>query len=264
MRKMLAMLVAAALLASAAPVALSERAPLTLEGFVTELVEDGFVMEDRLLGAVLLNVDEYTALDGVLADGAIEVGQYVFVEYDGRLTRSLPPQAHADKVGCYVLEGVAGEAVEGGVLLRGDPVFGDVLVRLDMARDHVFLGAPLTVYYNGVMALSLPGQVGASAVVVPALEGTAGDVDDGGLTLTADDGAKYRVEWDENTIFGALAAGEADALTDGQGISADGESGEADAPAPVDGDRVRVYFGGDYLSDERDAVLALEAIVLKP
>ena len=62
-------------------------------------------MEDIELGSVLLNVDETTVMDGILAEGDIEVGQYVFVEYDGRLTRSLPPQAHADRVGCYRLTG---------------------------------------------------------------------------------------------------------------------------------------------------------------
>ena len=73
---------------------------LALEGLVTEVLEQGFVMEDIELGSVLLNVDETTVMDGILAEGDIEVGQYVFVEYDGRLTRSLPPQAHADRVGC--------------------------------------------------------------------------------------------------------------------------------------------------------------------
>lgn len=71
-----------------------------LEGLVTELVDGGFIMEDQELGQVLLNVDATTVLDGILADGEIEVGQYVIVDYDGRMTRSIPPQAHADRVGC--------------------------------------------------------------------------------------------------------------------------------------------------------------------
>ena len=79
--------------AGPAPLALlaEENEPDTLlEGLVTEVLEQGFVMEDIELGSVLLNVDETTVMDGILAEGDIEVGQYVFVEYDGRLTRSFP------------------------------------------------------------------------------------------------------------------------------------------------------------------------------
>lgn len=102
-----------------------------LEGLVTEVLEQGFVMEDIELGSVLLNVDETTVMDGILAEGDIEVGQYVFVEYDGRLTRSLPPQAHADRVGCYRLTGTVDLSLSMGVLLTGDPIFGDVIIRVD-------------------------------------------------------------------------------------------------------------------------------------
>ena len=119
-----------------------------LEGLVTEVLEQGFVMEDIELGSVLLNVDETTVMDGILAEGDIEVGQYVFVEYDGRLTRSLPPQAHADRVGCYRLTGTVDLSPSMGVLLTGDPTFGDVIIRVDGSMPHLYQGMPITVYYN--------------------------------------------------------------------------------------------------------------------
>ena len=142
-----------------------------LEGLVTEVLEQGFVMEDIELGSVLLNVDETTVMDGILAEGDIEVGQYVFVEYDGRLTRSLPPQAHADRVGCYRLTGKVDLSLSMGVLLTGDPTFGDVIIRVDGSMPHLYQGMPITVYYNGVMAMSYPGQVTARHIVVPELTG---------------------------------------------------------------------------------------------
>ena len=101
-----------------------------LEGLVTEVLEQGFVMEDIELGSVLLNVDETTVMDGILAEGDIEVGQYVFVEYDGRLTRSLPPQAHADRVGCYRLTGTVDLSLSMGVLLTGDPLTSETVTAL--------------------------------------------------------------------------------------------------------------------------------------
>ena len=118
-----------------------------LEGLVTEVLEQGFVMEDIELGSVLLNVDETTVMDGILAEGDIEVGQYVFVEYDGRLTRSLPPQAHADRVGCYRLTGTVDLSLSMGILLTGDPTFGDVIIRVDGSMPHLYQGMPITVYY---------------------------------------------------------------------------------------------------------------------
>ena len=296
MNKWIAVLLTLMLLTVAAAPAIAEQNALTLEGFVTELVEGGFIMEDVALGQIMLNTDETTVWDGILQEEAVAAGQYVFVQYDGKTTRSIPPQAHADKVGCYVLNGTAGEFLQEGVLLTGDELFGDVIVRLDSTRWHVFPGVPMTVYYNGVMAMSLPGQVGASAVIVPELEGTVSEQDDGGFTLTDDEGHSFRVELDASTL-----------ITEQQPVTEEGTEDESadvnaepgtepdtdDKPAtdslanadwtidvddpetaeaipmltPQDiaaGDRVCVYFSGEYLSDDKDALLALEALILRP
>ena len=205
-----------------------------LEGLVTEIVDEGFVMEDIELGSVLLNVDETTVMDGILAEEEIEVGQYVFVEYDGRLTRSLPPQAHADRVGCYRLTGTADLSLAVGVLLTGDPIFGDVIVRVDGSMPHLYQGMPITVYYNGVMALSYPGQVTASHIVVPELTGTVSDRDSAGFTLTDADGNEYRVLLSEQTFTGVLSASVEDAPAvedEAQEDATEEESTEAAEPA---------------------------------
>ncbi|HIS42247.1 MAG TPA: hypothetical protein IAC11_05165 [Candidatus Limiplasma pullicola] len=215
-----------------------------LEGLVTEVLEQGFVMEDTELGSVLLNVDETTVMDGILAEEDIEVGQYVFVEYDGRLTRSLPPQAHADRVGCYRLTGTVDLSLSIGVLLTGDPIFGDVIIRVDGSMPHLFQGMPITVYYNGVMAMSYPGQVTASHIVVPELTGTVSDKDSAGFTLTDAEGNEYRVLLSEQTLAGVLSASVEDAPAvdeTAQEDAVEAESAEdaqsasdADAPAAED------------------------------
>lgn len=205
-----------------------------LEGLVTEVLEQGFVMEDIELGSVLLNVDETTVMDGILAEGDIEVGQYVFVEYDGRLTRSLPPQAHADRMGCYRLTGTVDLSLSMGVLLTGDPIFGDVIIRVDGSMPHLYQGMPITVYYNGVMAMSYPGQVTARHIVVPELTGTVSDRDSAGFTLTDADGNEYRVLLSEQTFAGVLSASVEDAPAveeESQEDATEEESTEAAEPA---------------------------------
>ena len=252
-----------------------------LEGLVTEIVDEGFVMEDIELGNVLLNVDETTVMDGILAEEEIEVGQYVFVEYDGRLTRSLPPQAHADRVGCYRLTGTADLSLAVGVLLTGDPIFGDVIVRVDGSMPHLYQGMPITVYYNGVMALSYPGQVTASHIVVPELTGTVSDRDSAGFTLTDADGNEYRVLLSEQTFAGVLSASveeapaaeepaqdepaEAPKATEDEPLFLDGEE-EAPALPTVewgDGDTVTVYYNGVMTRSLPPQVTALEVLVFR-
>lgn len=215
-----------------------------LEGLVTEVLEQGFVMEDIELGSVLLNVDETTVMDGILAEGDIEVGQYVFVEYDGRLTRSLPPQAHADRVGCYRLTGTVDLSLSMGVLLTGDPIFGDVIIRVDGSMPHLYQGMPITVYYNGVMAMSYPGQVTARHIVVPELTGTVSDRDSAGFTLTDADGNEYRVLLSEQTFTGVLSASVEDApaveekaqedATEEESTEAAEPAADSDEPAETD------------------------------
>lgn len=257
-----------------------------LEGLVTEIVDEGFVMEDIELGNVLLNVDETTVMDGILAEEEIEVGQYVFVEYDGRLTRSLPPQAHADRVGCYRLTGTADLSLAVGVLLTGDPIFGDVIVRVDGSMPHLYQGMPITVYYNGVMALSYPGQVTASHIVVPELTGTVSDRDSAGFTLTDADGNEYRVLLSEQTFAGVLSASveeapaaeepaaeepaqdePAKALDDAEDepLSPDGEEESPALPTVEwgDGDTVTVYYNGVMTRSLPPQVTALEVLVIR-
>lgn len=69
-----------------------------------------------------------------------------------------------------------------GVLLTGDPTFGDVIIRVDGPCRTCIRGMPITVYYNGVMAMSYLGQVTARHIVVPELTGVVSDRDSAGFT----------------------------------------------------------------------------------
>lgn len=228
--------------------------PQVLEGLVIEVLEDGFLLDDIQRGTVMLNTDETTVWDGILAEtGAPEKGQYVLVWYDGRLTRSIPPQAHADKVGCYTLNGSAAEFYENGVLLTGDPLFGDVLVHMDGVETHVYQGMPITVYYDGIMALSLPGQVNARYIVVPELRGAVSGVTEEGFTLTDGEGHEYTVLVNDETF-----------RTEKQLVVEEGiEIEPSDVIQWQEGDVVQVLYNGMMTRSIPAQITALEVCVLR-
>ena len=203
MKKIFAVLMMIAMLAALPFAAMAEEPEMDtlLEGLVTEIVEGGFVLDDIDRGEVMINTSELTVWDGILAEGELAEGQYVFVNYDGRMTFSLPPQAHADRVVCAVLTGSVSEVLEDGSILMVDDTFGDVIVHLPEGMNHVYAGMPITVYYDGVMTLSLPGQAVASHIILPELTGTVSNLTEEGFTLTDEYGMEYEVKFDENTLI---------------------------------------------------------------
>lgn len=202
-------LLLAVLLAVAAPLtglAQEDAMYYVLEGLVTEVVEGGFLMEDITMGEVMINTDENTVMDGILSQQPIEAGMYVIVDHNGMMTRSIPPQVYGLRVGCYVLSGIAGEFSENGVLLTGDPIFGEVFVQMTTEQGLVFEGTPMVVYYDGVMTMSLPGKVNARYVVVPQLSGVVSEKDGAGFTLTDENGNSYRILISDELLVGELPA----------------------------------------------------------
>lgn len=172
-----------------------------LYGLVTEVLDGGILLADERLGDVVLNVDAETVLEGILAETPLEKGMYVYAKYNGILTRSLPPQAHADRLACYILEGTVSQVLDGQVLVSGDKIFGDAIVRLGAQHPHVLGGVPIKVYYNGTMAMSMPPQVAASYVVVPVLTGTVKKVSQDGFSLATQDQRLYTVRVDGLTLL---------------------------------------------------------------
>ena len=203
MKKIFAVLMTIAMLASMPFAAMAEEPEMDtlLEGIVTEIVDGGFVMEDAEQGEVMLNTSDATVFDGMLIEGELAVGQYVFVEYDGRMTFSLPPQAHADRVACHVLTGSVTEVLEDGSILMMDDTFGETIVHPGEGMSHVYAGMPITVYYDGVMTLSLPGEAAASHIILPQLTGTVSSKTEEGFTLTDADGVEYQVLFSEETLI---------------------------------------------------------------
>lgn len=228
LNKRIALLLAAVMLLTVPFAAVAEEMDTELEGYITELVEGGFLMEDKELGEIMLNVDEQTVLDGLLLEEELAVGQYVLVWYDGRTTRSLPPQAHADKVGSYELNGIVTEVMEDGSFLMHDDTIGNVLVHVDGTMEPIYPDMEVTVFYDGVMALSEPGRVAAREIIVPTLVGMVSDLSGHGFTLTDEEGNSHQIVADEYTVVGRLLPVEEEAdMLDGD----DGDIGEAEEAA---------------------------------
>ena len=163
----------------------ADESPVVWEGTLTEVLEDGFVMQEADGREILFNVDEQTALDGFETLEDLDVGMYVIVESDGRLTKSIPPQAHADRVTCYWLAGQVESVDEEENTFLMQTELGEVIVHQGDLTTPVYAGMTVTVYFDGVMAMSLPGQIAARKIVAPELQGTVLEAPDlrGGAAL---------------------------------------------------------------------------------
>lgn len=133
-----------------------------LAGEIVEISDDGILIQTKDMQVLVLTGEE-TVYE--LEDGhELAVGDFIHVLYDGIMTRSLPAQIFAQKIGCYMTTGTVSDLTESGFLLTTD---NDVVeVRADAALlSGIENGATVTVYSNGAMTMSLPGQIGAEKIV---------------------------------------------------------------------------------------------------
>lgn len=141
-----------------------EQEVFMLGGEVTELGEDFFVMTDAELGEVQVNLGDDSAFDGVEPD-ELAVGQYVYVIYDGKMTRSLPPQVFALRVSMYATAGSITELTEGKMTLVRDEIGDEVIISLPQDAPELSVGDHVTAYTTGIITMSIPAQMNAVKVV---------------------------------------------------------------------------------------------------
>ena len=135
-----------------------------LGGEVTQVGEGFFVMTDAELGEVQVNLGDDSAFDGVEPD-ELAVGQYVYVIYDGKMTRSLPPQVFALRVSMYATSGEITELTEGRMTLVRDEIGDEVIISLPQDAPKLSVGDHVTAYTTGIMTMSIPAQMNAVKVV---------------------------------------------------------------------------------------------------
>ena len=223
MKKWLAMLLAVTMLCQLVPAVAEQAQTYTLQGLITEVDSGYFLMDDETQGTLQVNLDDsITTYDGIAAKNKLTVGLYVFVQYNGMMTRSLPPQVTALKVGCYVVNGTVSDILTNGYIVEGDTVIGKVIVHMDDTLPSVYRGVPITIYYNGIMALSMPPQISAAYIIVPVLDGLVSNTANDGFTLTDDSNKVYQIRFADDTRVLTL---------------------------PANGERVRVYYNGVLTDD---------------
>lgn len=135
-----------------------------LSGEILELGEGFLLLQDAVQGEVQVNLSEDTLFEGAELD-ELAAGQFVLVLYNGMMTRSLPPQVTALKVGVYAITGEVTGAEEGSFTLLRDEIGDEVIVFLSEGGEAPAEGERVTVYTNGAMTMSLPAQTTALGVV---------------------------------------------------------------------------------------------------
>ena len=135
-----------------------------LGGEVTDVGEGYFVMADAELGEVQVNLGDDSAFDGVEMD-ELAAGQYVYVIYDGKMTRSLPPQVFALRVSMYATTGEITELTEGKMTLVRDEIGDEVIISLPQDAPALAVGDHVTAYTTGIMTMSIPAQMNAVKIV---------------------------------------------------------------------------------------------------
>lgn len=147
-----------------------------LQGVIQEIIDAQYDEETQALLSATLMIEtqdfglvEVHFTEETLLEGAEDfvVGDYIFVSYNGVMTRSLPPQVTAEKVTAYSFTGTVSQLKEEGFMLTTETA-GDVWVNaLPEQLETVADGQEVTVYFNGIMTMSLPGQISAAWIVTP-------------------------------------------------------------------------------------------------
>lgn len=164
MKKCLALLM---ILALAIPFAFAEEGAqeimsFHLEGWILEVQEDGILMDMGDSGEVMVLLSEDTVIENT--EDSLAAGQYALVDYDGQMTRSRPAQITADKISVYAVHGIVAEVSEEGVLISSEEN-GDVFATLPEGMG-LEVGQEVTIYFNGVMTMSLPPRINALVVEI--------------------------------------------------------------------------------------------------
>ena len=183
MKKIIAILIAALLVCFAAAAEPVSEELVSMEGMVIEITDEGWLIESAELGEVIVLASDETYIE---TSRDILPGDYLYIDYNGMMTRSIPPQVSASVARMHVLSGSVAESnpEENTVLLNAES-HGEVIVHLpeDWAGKEIDVES-LTVYFNGAMTMSLPAQIGAGYVVPGySLQGVVTEIGEGWLML---------------------------------------------------------------------------------
>ena len=145
--------------------ALSEEAEIelvTLTGVITEITDEYVLLDVGDMGQVQANLSEDTLIEGV---EELAVGQTAIVTYDGKMTRSLPAQITALRVGVYEVRGTVKTMEDGRITVEKTEGGDEVVLTLPENAPALAVGDVITAYTTGISTMSLPPQMNAIAIV---------------------------------------------------------------------------------------------------
>lgn len=145
--------------------ALSEEAEIelvTLTGVITGITDEYVLLDVGDMGQVQANLSEDTLIEGV---EELAVGQTAIVTYDGKMTRSLPAQITALRVGVYEVRGTVKTMEDGRIIVEKTEGGDEVVLTLPENAPALAVGDVITAYTTGISTMSLPPQMNAIAIV---------------------------------------------------------------------------------------------------
>ena len=145
--------------------ALSEEAEIelvTLTGVITEITDEYVLLDVGDMGQIQANLSEDTLIEGV---EELAIGQTAIVTYDGKMTRSLPAQITALRVGVYEVRGTVKTVEDGRVTVEKTEGGDEVVLTLPEDAPALAVGDVITAYTTGISTMSLPPQMNAIAIV---------------------------------------------------------------------------------------------------
>lgn len=192
MKKMLAILMAL-LMATLLLPAYAEEGDVAeiaeIAGTVLEIGEESILLETpegQLIEAIL-------TADTIREGKEIAVGDFIHVMYNGQMTRSYPAQVTAQHIGCYVLTGTVSDITDEGFTLTTDETTYIVHATAEQLAQ-ITDGAEINVYFSGVIATSLPGQISAEQITAVEEEAVlTGTVVEAYITMETADGQQIQV-----------------------------------------------------------------------
>ena len=132
-----------------------------ISGVITEITDEYVMINAGEMGMIQANTSMDTLIEGV---EEISVGQTAVILYDGKMTRSLPAQITALKIGVYEVKGNV-TAIEAGRVTVDQGEAGEVVLTLPENAPEIAVGDAITAYTTGVSTMSLPPQMNAIAIV---------------------------------------------------------------------------------------------------
>jgi len=132
-----------------------------ITGAIAEITDEYVMIDAGEMGMVQANTSIDTLIEGV---EELAVGQTAVILYDGKMTRSLPAQITALKIGVYEIKGTV-TAIEEGRATIDQSENGEVVLTLPESMPEIAVGDAIIAYTTGVSTMSLPPQMNAIAIV---------------------------------------------------------------------------------------------------